>query len=180
MTETVQTYRWTASEFLRAWEAGAFDHRVELIEGEVWPVVIGPWHGRTSTRLIRALPVTGDEITMATLPSGESLPDPDCWVLRAGAIPTKTASQRLSAWSPQDVMLVVEVSDESVMADLNVKTRIYGRAGYAVYWVVTPDVIHEHTQPTANGYRARLEYARGTRIPIGYAGTDLAVDDLLG
>ncbi|HEX3197225.1 MAG TPA: hypothetical protein VHR39_06670, partial [Propionibacteriaceae bacterium] len=24
---------------------GAFDQRVELIEGDVWPVVIGDWHG---------------------------------------------------------------------------------------------------------------------------------------
>ncbi|MBF6336203.1 hypothetical protein IU450_09935 [Nocardia abscessus] len=26
--------------------AGAFGHRVELVEGEVRPVVIGSWHGR--------------------------------------------------------------------------------------------------------------------------------------
>ena len=77
MTQSVETYRWSPSEFLRAWEAGAFDHRVELIEGEVWPVVIGPWHGKTNVRLMRMLPEVGVEITMATLPSGESLPDPD-------------------------------------------------------------------------------------------------------
>ena len=176
----VQTYRWTASEFLRAWEAGAFDQRVELIEGEVWPVVIGPWHSKTNVRLIRALPEVGAEVSMATLPSGGSLPDPDCWVLRTGATQTETPSRRLSAWSSEDVLLVVGVSDESVVADLNVKTRIYGSAGYAVYWVVTPDAIYEHTEPSSTGYVARREYPRGTRIPVRYAGTDLAVDDLLG
>lgn len=37
-----------SAEIVReAWEAGAFDHRVELVEGEVWPVVIGDWHGET-------------------------------------------------------------------------------------------------------------------------------------
>ncbi|MEU1957765.1 hypothetical protein [Nocardia sp. NPDC019255] len=41
MTEASIAYRWTRSEFLHAWEAGAFDHRVELVEGELWPVVIG-------------------------------------------------------------------------------------------------------------------------------------------
>ena len=30
MTETVANYRWSIGEFVRAWEAGAFDHRVEL------------------------------------------------------------------------------------------------------------------------------------------------------
>ena len=43
MSSTVAPYRWSVSEFLRAWEAGAFDNRVELINGEVWPVVIGDW-----------------------------------------------------------------------------------------------------------------------------------------
>ena len=66
------------------------------------------------------------------------------------------------------------------MADLTIKTRIYGSAGYAVYWVVTPDAVYEHTEPDASGYLSRREYHRGTRIPVRYAGTDLAVDDLLG
>ena len=35
MGQTVETYRWSIGEFLRAWEAGAFDHRVELIEGQI-------------------------------------------------------------------------------------------------------------------------------------------------
>jgi len=180
VTQTTQTYRWTPSEFLRAWEAGAFDHRVELVEGEVWPVVIGPWHGRASIRIIRLLPEDNAEITMATLPAGSSLPDPDCSVLRSGATPTRSLGRRLDAWSPEDVLLVVEVSDESVTADLTVKARIYGRAGFAVYWVVTPETIYEHTEPSGTGYLSRREYHRGTRIPVRYAGTDLAVDDLLG
>ncbi|MGK8523564.1 hypothetical protein ACRS6B_19345 [Nocardia asteroides] len=62
MTEASIAYRWTRSEFLRAWEAGAFDHRVELVEGEVWPVVIGSWHGRAVFRIARKLPTDGVEV----------------------------------------------------------------------------------------------------------------------
>ena len=180
MTENTQSYRWTPSEFLRAWEAGAFDHRVELIEGEVWPVGIGDWHGTTTMRVVKRLPEHGSEVTGSTVPSNDSLPDPDCWVRRAGASPISPLGKRLSIWAPQDVLLVVEVSDETVMSDLNVKTRIYGSAGFAVYWVVTSEVIYEHTEPDATGYLNRREYHRGARIPVRYAGTDLAVDDLLG
>ncbi len=54
MTDTVPNYRWSPSKFIRAWEAGAFDRRVELVDGEVWPVIIGSWHGRTVARLITA------------------------------------------------------------------------------------------------------------------------------
>lgn len=65
------------------------------------------------------------------------------------------------------------------MQDLNVKTRLYGSAGYPVYWVVTKGRIFEHTGPTPTGYRHRTEYGLGDRIPVAYAGVELAVDDLL-
>lgn len=174
------TYRWSASEFLRAWEAGAFDHRVELVEGEVWPVVIGSWHGRIQMRLAAVLPQEGVHLTSATLPSGESLPDPDCWIQRAGAKPIATLGSRLEVWDPADVLLVVEVSDDSVLTDLNTKARLYGRSGYPAYWVVTHDAIYEHTSPSPEGYRTRNEYRRGERIPVAYAGANVAVSDLLG
>jgi Putative restriction endonuclease len=181
VSSTVAPYRWSVSEFLRAWEAGAFDHRVELIEGEVWPVVIGDWHGEMVFRVARCLPTEGVLITSSTLPSGNSLPDPDCWVRRQKAQPAGELGTRgLSLWRPADVLLVVEISDDTVVADLNIKARIYGSAGYLVYWVVTADVIFEHTEPTPAGYRVRREYRRGDQLPVPYAGTEIAVDELLG
>jgi putative restriction endonuclease len=173
------TYRWSQSEFLRAFEAGAFDHRVELVDGEVWPVVIGSWHGVTVGEIIAALPRTGAKVTTETLPTSESLPDPDCWVRRAGATPVGKLGARLSVWSAKDVLLVVEVSDETMLADLEIKAKLYGRAGYPVYWVVTPEVIYEHTEPASTGYRVRREYRSGERIPVAYAGTELVVADVL-
>lgn len=179
MTQTVPNYRWSVSEFVRAWEAGSFDHRVELVNGEVWPVVIGGWHGRTVMRLARLLPTTGVDLSAATLPSGGSLPDPDCWAVRAGATPTGLIGSRVQTWAPEDVVLVVEVSDETLMADLTTKARIYGSAGYPVYWVVTEEAVYEHTEPVDGGYRQRREYRRGDRLPVRYADTDLPVSDLL-
>lgn len=179
MTESALAYHWSLSEFVRAFEAGAFDHRVELIEGEIWPVVIGSWHGDAVGQLLAMLPRTDVRLTTATLPTGGSLPDPDCWVRRAEAVPVGTIGSRLSVWDPADVLLVVEVSDETVIQDLNVKTRLYGAAGYAVYWVLTQEQIFVHTGPTPAGYRTRVEYRRGDRIPVAYAGVELAVDDLL-
>lgn len=179
MTHAALVYHWSQSEFLRAWEAGAFDNRVELVEGQVWPVVTGPWHGKTVMRLAAVLPRAGVEITAETLPSGESLPDPDCWVQRAGAEPIRPLGSKLAVWDPADVLLVVEVSDDTMLHDLQTKMRLYGRTGYPVYWVVTKEAIFEHTEPTPSGYRVRREYRRGERIPVGYADTDLAVDELI-
>jgi putative restriction endonuclease len=179
VTQSALTYRWSRGEFVRAWEAGAFDHRVELIEGEIWPVVIGSWHGDTVGQLMALLPRAGGQLTTATLPTGDSLPDPDCWVRRAGADPVARVGARLSVWRPADVLLVVEVSDETAIHDLNVKARLYGQAGYPVYWVVTQEAVYEHTEPIATGYRTRIEYRRGERVPVAYASTELAVNDLI-
>jgi len=90
VADAALAYHWNREEFVRAWEAGVFDQRVELVEG------------------------------------------------------------------------------------------IYGRAGYRVYWVVTPDVIYEHTQPGPDGYRVRVEHRRGDHIAVGYADLELSVDTLIG
>lgn len=179
MTAEALRYRWSPAEFLRAWDAGVFDHRVELVEGEVWPVPIGDWHGATTARVLRALPNDRFVVTTATLPTGASLPDPDCWVRPATAAPVAAISGRLSSWRAQDVLLVVEVADETEAADLGVKARLYARAGYACYWVVTRAGIAEHTDPAPDGYRAVRLHRPEERIALRHAGTDLRVAALI-
>lgn len=179
MTQATLAYHWTQDEFLRAWEAGVFRNRVELVNGEVWPVVIGSWHGETTMQVGAALRRNGVRVTAATLPSGESLPDPDCWVQRADAKPIRTLGSELAVWDPADVLLVVEVADDTMLHDLQIKTKLYGQAGYPVYWVVTREAIYEHTEPYSGGYHTRREYTPGERIPVRYAETDLAVEDLI-
>lgn len=180
MTATVANYRWTAAEFVRAWEAGAFDSRVELVEGEVWPVVIGDWHGEKVMDVGALLRHPGVTVTGATLPSGDSLPDPDCWVRRPGAEPSGTIGRRLSTWEPADVLLVVEVSDETLMADLTTKARIYGSAGWPVYWVISKEAVYVHTEPHDRGYGLRREFRSGDAVPVPFADVEIAVDDLIG
>lgn len=181
MAVTAIPYRWALDEFLLAWEAGAFHDRAELIDGEVWAVPIGRWHGETAARVIRAMPNDRFRVTTASLPAGDSLPDPDCWVLRAGAEPVAQLSPRLPCWSPTDVLLVVEVSDETLDHDLGRKATIYARAGYPRYWSVTRDGVYDHSDPGPAGYGKRLLVGRGDRIPVSYAADiTLAVDDLLG
>ncbi len=95
-------------------------------------------------------------------------------------MPIGTRGSRLEVWNPADVHLVVEVSDDSVLLDLNTKAKLYGEAGYAVYWVVTRQAIYEHSAPTPQGYRTRTEYRPGDRIPVGYANTELSVAEVIG
>ncbi|MFC4107409.1 Uma2 family endonuclease [Micromonospora zhanjiangensis] len=153
---------------------------MELVEGEIWRVAIGSWHGDTVGQLLALLPRAGARVTTATLPTGESLPDPDCWVRRVDADPigtVGTVGTRLSVWDAADVLLVVDVADETVIQDLNVKARLYGRAGYPVYWVVTQEAIYEHTGPIPTGYRTRVEYLHGERVPVPYTSAELTLGD---
>lgn len=182
MAATTLPFRWTLDEYLRAWEAGVFDNRrAELVDGEVWAVSVGRWHGRTALRVVRALPNDRYEITSMSLASGESLPDPDCWVLRADAEPVAQLSPRMPRWSAADVLLVVEVSDETLDQDLGAKADLYARAGYLHYWSVTKDGIYAHSDPGPRGYRSRRLVERGERIPVPYApDVTLSVDELIG
>lgn len=180
MTAADLRYRWTPEAFLRADAAQVFDGRVELVDGEVWPVVIGDWHGPTTMRIGAALAGPDLVVTQQTLPAGASLPDPDLWVRRSSAEPTGSVSTRVSRWAPADVLLVVEVSDETVLADLTTKAKLYGAAGFPVYWVVTREAVHEHLSPVADGYRSITRYLSGQRVPLRHTGTSVAVDDLIG
>jgi putative restriction endonuclease len=162
------------AEFLRAWEAGVFEGRTELVDGQVWPVPIGTWHGDTAAKVLRALPNDEHLVSTALLPTADSLPDPDCWVRRATAQPTTQLSERVSAWSATDVLLVVEIADETLDQDLGPKANLYARAGYPCYWGVTHDGVYVHTDPTPAGYRTRVLYPPTDRLPVPYANVQLS------
>lgn len=178
MTTAATAYRWRLEEFIRAWEADVFVARAELVDGEVWPVSIGTWHGDTAARVLRALPNGDHQVTTSSLPTGSSLPDPDCWVRPASAQPRRRLSDRVCEWSPADVVLVVEVADETLEQDLGAKSVLYARAGYRCYWVVTHEGVYEHTDPTEVGYQVRHLRRPGESLNV-YAGREIAVADLV-
>ena len=78
-------------------------------------MVIGRWHGKTVGEIIAVLKRWPGEVTTATLPSGEPLPDPACWVLREKAESVDTLAAKPEHWAPADVLLVVEVSEETLL-----------------------------------------------------------------
>lgn len=168
----VDTWRWDETAFVRAWEGGVFDdERVELVAGEVWPVTIGAWHGAVAMNIARALPDDEWRVTNASLPAGGSVPDPDVWVQRRDARPIARlgATGRLLRWSPGDVALVVEVSESSFAADTEIKTRVYGRAGFACYWVVHRGGVEVFTDPDDTGYRTQRHVEPDGSVIAPYA-----------
>lgn len=167
----VDTWRWDEESFIRAWEAGVFrEERVELVEGEVWPVSIGIWHGAVTGNIMRTLPNDNWRVTTASLPASGSIPDPDVWVHRRGAKPIARlgSTGRLARWSPSDVALVVEIADSSLTADLETKAKVYGRTGYPTYWVVHRNGIEVLTEPYEAGYRDHDALVAGDHVTVPY------------
>jgi Uma2 family endonuclease len=114
-------------------------HRIALTLLHSWLIsVFGFFFVQTEKPV--ALPGAEGEITQ---------PQPDAAVTLA-----PTTSYTESNPGPQDVSLVVEVSDTTLRLGLTTKALLYARVGIPEYWVmdVNDRCLHRHRQPTAAGY----------------------------
>jgi Uma2 family endonuclease len=154
--------RFTVHEYHRMAEAGIFgeDERVELIEGEVVEMnPIGSRHAMCVIRLTRLLvPLAGEDAFVSPqnpVRLGEyEEPQPDLALLRA-------RDYEDSLPGPEDVLLLIEVSDTTLRRDREVKLPRYARAGIPEGWILdlTGEAIERHNDPSEGGYR-RTERAR--------------------
>lgn len=112
----------------------------------------------------------------------DSEPEPD--LLLARGTPRTYAKRHPR---PADIGLVVEVADSSLPSDRADKTRIYGRAGIACYWIINVQdgQVEVYTSPsgaTTPGYARRQVYLPGDVVPFSLDGVliaDIAAHDLL-
>jgi Uma2 family endonuclease len=141
--DLVHRHRLTVEEYFRMAEVGllAGETRVELIEGEIFDMApIGSQHGGYTAwlhrRLLREL---GEKISVwdqVTLPLGRfSAPEPDLAILKY-----RKDEYRNKSPSPDDVLLIVEVSQRSLRHDRTVKLPLYARHNIPEVWIL--DVQH--------------------------------------
>lgn len=171
---------WTRREcdFLR--DNGLLSGRYELIDGEVL-LLSGPQRGEFAEMghkrphaiavvlLIQWLiAVFGGDHVQCQLPinvaeeeNETNEPEPDAAVFR----------QPVTAYTenhpgPEDLLLVVEVSDATLHFDRSTKAALYARAGIGEFWIV--DVVGRqifvHRQPTPEGYTDIAAYGAEERI----------------
>lgn len=163
--------RFTAGEFLRMAELGAFeDMKVELDHGEILRMnpPYAP-HGTLVARVIGALSeaARGSDLTVSgeagILMGGDTVLAFDAALVR-GTIPD-------GRFAPHQLSLIVDVSDTSIERDLGAKAREYGAAGIGLYWVVDikAQAIHVFTGPTPEGYRDRevVRFGEPLNLPEG-------------
>lgn len=147
--------RWTTDEFMHLHEIGAFSEgsRIELIDGEFYEMAsIGNPHYLCSmicrTLLTKSLGednyLIGQEVPI-TIPK-LSEPQPDLSVVRGGIAEMKKRGRKPY---PDEVALLIEVSDSTYKFDSTKKLSAYARAGIPEYWIVNlqKSEFEQHTAP---------------------------------
>ncbi len=158
---------------------GAFtDERVELLRGvlvEMSPQ--GHPHARITAWIAqsfsRALDIARYEVRSHSpyAASVDSMPEPDVAVSRR--------TQREG--HPNAALLLVEVSETSLVKDRKIKTEIYAEAGVPEYWIVnTPDrTVEVRTLPGPAGYgHVVTRSAKDLLRPLKLRGLELCVSEI--
>ena len=174
---------WTVEEFYRAAAAGQIDDpdRLELVHGRLNKVMQGDRHANLCSRLSRQLrraldpPLFArDEKPVHIAFDGEPIPD---------VMFTYQEEYEGRHPFPEDVALLVEVSDTSAAYDLGEKALLYSQAGITDYWVVLVNeaAIVRHRQPTSEGYQQVTRLAGAdTLSPLVVPEAVWTVNALLG
>jgi Uma2 family endonuclease len=166
MSVNLAKHSFTVSEYERMGETGVFapDARLELIEGEIIEMSpIGSRHAACVERISahlheisrrRFLVRTQNPIVLDDF----SEPQPDVTVLRSRGDFYENAHPR-----PQDILLLIEVSDTTVTFDRSVKTSLYARAGILEFLIfnLADDQLEYYGQPEAGAYQNSRVLRRG-------------------
>ena len=161
--ETARPARWTRAELERIEEMGILEGKqYELIDGELFEKMgKNPPHVIAVHEIVAWLSgvfgytfVNHDAIAEPSIPDAVvSRPEPDVFVLTQ---PVREFRKRHPC--PNEVRLLIEVSDSTVKQDLSKKAALYARAEIADYWVL--DIKRRrlvvHRDPENGQYRTRL------------------------
>jgi Uma2 family endonuclease len=108
----------------------------------------------------------------------DSEPQPDLMLLKPAADDYESRHPK-----PDDVFLLIEVSDATLETDREVKVPVYGRAGIAEVWIVNLDdgTLEVYREPNFDGYASIQILHKDDKVaPAQFPDAVLEVADLLG
>lgn len=177
--------RFTVDEYYALAEAGILspEERVELLDGEI--ITMAPMHSPHAACIRLFEEILHEAIGRRATKCGQMplrldasySPEPDYMLLRRRA-----DSYSQSHPVPDDVLLLIEVSDSSVRNDRRRKIPIYAQHGIPEVWLA--DLIRRqvdvYDQPTAAGYaRMRTIGADGSLTPAAFSDIAIPVSAIL-
>jgi Uma2 family endonuclease len=179
-------YRLPVEAYYRLRELGFLEGCFEILDGEVISKRgQNPPHSSILTRLFRILAglFGADYLRMQSpivLSGTDSLynePEPDAAVTRE----TENAYNGRHP-GPEDLLLVVEISDTTLRTDLIVKARLYARAGIIEYWALDLNArqLHIHRAPANGEYTTVTVHAETETIAFAsHPEVPIVIADLL-
>jgi Uma2 family endonuclease len=178
-------HRLSVKEYYRMAETGVLDPdaRVELLDGEIIDMSpIGPFHGGVTTILIDLFTAAskGRWLTTAQIPvrlHDHSEPQPDLMLLKPSPNFYRKRHPR-----PEDLFLLVEISDTSLEKDQGRKLPAYARAGIAEVWIVNLNelTIEVYRQPHFAGCASKTILQAGDKAsPQRFPDVKVDVAELL-
>lgn len=178
--DLVRLHRYTVEEYFRMAELGLLppEPRVELIEGDLIDMApVGHRHASVSSTLhehfAREL---GDHVCIWNQGilqlSASSAPQPDLVLLKG-----RKDKYRRSPPIPEDALLVVEVSENSLRHDRMVKLPLYAQHNIPEMWIVDvmAPAIHYFRSPDARDYGFSSSTPTPGRISLNRL-PDLSID----
>jgi len=157
--------------------------RVELLNGEIIDLPpVGPFHGSVTKYLnqIFTAAACGRWITQVQDPvhlDDHSEPEPDLALL----MPVADFYRRRHP-QPEDVFLLIEISDFTLAADQTEKLPAYGRAGIAEVWIVNLNelTVEVYREPHYTGYGSKIVLRFGSQAaPLAFPDAVVDVAELL-
>jgi Uma2 family endonuclease len=155
MAEPLPVHPLTVDDYHAMHEAGILteEDRVELIDGQIINrMTIGPKHIRIVNILTEAAVLRGSETVEVSVQNSVQIslysePEPDIVLLRRDRDVTRVPQA-------EDVLLLVEVADATLLFDKRVKLPLYAAARIPEVWIVNiPERRLEcYRDPTPSGY----------------------------
>ena len=178
--------RFNVDEYYAMAEAGilGIDERVELIDGEIITMSpIGPEHAASvdvGTHFL--IPVVRDRAIVRVRGhvrlDDYNQPEPDLILLK-----WRDNFYRYQAPGPDDVLLIIEVSDSSLSYDRNTKLPLYARFSVPEVWIanIPPRVVETYRDPVDGEYTDSRVYQPGEMVsPSAFEDVEVSVSRFIG
>jgi Uma2 family endonuclease len=176
----------TVEEYRRMGEIGILseDDRVELIEGEIVKMSpIGKRHAACVARLTQTITLMLQRAALVWTQNPVELdeysePQPDVVVLKPRDDFYGTAHPR-----PEDVLLLIEVSDTTLEYDRKIKAPLYARTGVPEVWIVNikEERVETFANPSGGAYEMTASFSRGEEVQSrSLAALRLSVSEIFG
>lgn len=158
MSVALVRHQFTVEDYYQIVELGLLkeNDQVELINGEIIHMSpIGSYHSGCVKRLNKILNALLNQKAIISVQDPVRIdrfsePEPDIAVLKL-----RDDFYTSSHPTPQDVLLIIEISDTTLQYDREIKLPLYAKAGIPEVWIVNikEERIEVHTQPAKDIYK---------------------------